>query len=346
MHIKSKRIKKSNIDFDIEGNYELFLKIVTDMENKAGFLKPAINWGLEISNHDGMTYFKSKKIKTISNVKDIYEIKYSTFKKMLDPWVGCIGMQSATNETLFNYFFFLKVIDELGILSTYVNKKGKLKSEGLKLLNTDFGTLIDLNLISSFQKNKKKLSVIEVGGGYGRLAEGFFEAFGDNNIKYLLLDSVPSSLLYCYKYLSKNFPKLKIGFYYNDDVFDLNKFDCYIMPTWHYKPNREKFDVCVNIQSFQEMNQDHIDYYLQLFNRVLRPDGIVYLHNEKDYLFKGQWNYPKSWNKYLNLRTPRSWTRDSPTEIFSKKMSKELYHLAADITYKSQLSDYDKSVQR
>lgn len=315
------------------------------MESKAGFLKPEINWGLEIINHDGMDFFKSKNIKTLNNIKDIYEIKYSSLRKMLDPWVGIIGMQKVTNETLSNYLFFIKSIDKLGILDTYVDKKNKLNSNGLKLLNTDLGTLIDLNLITSFQKNKKKLSIIEVGGGYGRLAEGFFSVFGSENIKYLLLDSVPASLLYCYKYLRNNFPKLKIGFYYNDDVFDMDNFDCYIMPSWHYIAKQsEKFDVCVNIQSMQEMNQSHVNYYLDLFNRVVRLDGIVYLSNEKDYIFNGKWNYPKSWNKYLYLRTPRSWTRNSPTEIFSKKFNKELYALAIDIAYKNQLSEYDKSI--
>lgn len=67
------------------------------------------------------------------------------------------------------------------------------------------------------------------------------------------------------------------------------------------------------------INQDHIDYYLELLNNILRSDRIVYLHDKKNCLFKGKSNYPKTWNTYLNLRTPRSWTKDSSTKIFSKK---------------------------
>lgn len=330
-------------DFEIDGDYGLFMKIVEDMERNAGTLKPAVNWGLEIETHSGSDYFSGVEVKKHAEIKDAYDKKYSTMRKMMDPWVGCVGLQKITEEVVVDYSAFIRAIDRLGLSAQYFDETNKLTRKGEILLNTDLGTIIDLNLINAFSV-KEKISVIEVGGGYGRLAEGFFEAIGAGKVKYLLLDSVPASLLYAYKYLKRKFPELKIGFYYNEDDLDLEVFDCYIMPSWHYVPTNYKFDACVNIQSMQEMEQHHVDYFLDLFDRSVASDGIVYLSNEKDYVFQGAWNCPGRWNHILSIRTPRSWTRNSPTDIYSISPKHDQYELAVGIAYEAQLIQYDKIV--
>lgn len=328
-------------DFDIDGDYDLFMSIVEDMEKNSGILKPAINWGVEIENHSGSDYFGGAKVGKYVEIKEAYDKKYSTMRKMMDPWVGCVGLQNITQEVISDYADFIRLIDGLDLSSQYFDEANKLTEKGKTLLNTDLGTIIDLNLVCKFSA-KENISVIEVGGGYGRLTEGFFEAIGAGKIKYLMLDSVPASLLYSYKYLRKKFPELKIGFYYNGDDLDFEKFDCYIMPAWHYIPSDYKFDVCVNIQSMQEMAQHHVDYFLDLFDKSVASDGIVYLSNEKDYVFQGSWNYPDRWNLVLDIRIPRSWTRNSPTEIYSVSPRRDQYESAMRMAYEIQLIQYDK----
>jgi len=340
-----KKEVKRNIgdDFEIDGDYGIFMKIVEDMGANAGILKPAINWGVEIKNHSGSDYFGGAEVGSYAEIKEAYNKKYSTMRKMMDPWIGCVGLQSITQEIIGDYADFIRLIDDLDLSPQYFDKSNKLTEKGRGLLNTDLGTIIDLNLINKFSA-KENISIIEVGGGYGRLTEGFFEAIGGGKVKYLMLDSVPASLLYSCKYLRKKFPELKIGFYYDGDDLDFDVYDCYIMPTWHYTPTDYKFDVCLNIQSMQEMAQHHVDYFLDLFDKSVASDGIVYLSNEKDYVFQGAWNYPSRWNLVLSIRTPRSWTRNSPTEIYSIEPRRDQYESAMRLTYEMQLIQYDKTI--
>src|ERR1019366_5350806 len=82
--------------------------------------------------------------------------------------------------------------------------------------------------------------------------------------------------------------------------------------------NKLRYDICVNIESMQEMNQYHVDYYLNLFNSVAVDGATIYLSNAHDYYFRGSFNYPTSWQKLFCANTPRSWRPDHPTEIFRK----------------------------
>jgi hypothetical protein len=84
------------------------------------------------------------------------------------------------------------------------------------------------------------------------------------------------------------------------------------------EPIYETFDICINIESCQEMSQVHVDHYLRLFDSVTARDGVIYLSNAHDYLFRGTWNNPPHWRKVFCANTPRAWSRDHPTEIFIK----------------------------
>jgi len=128
--------------------------------------------------------------------------------------------------------------------------------------------------------------------------------------------------MFSYLYLKEQFPDKKIGYYYNDDPFDMEQFDLYICPSWHFERlNQYQYDAAINLSSFQEMAQDHVDYYLDLFDRVLCQDGMLYLHNSRDYVFKGDWNYPEHWERLFMYNLPKSWTDHFPAEIFRKRES-------------------------
>lgn len=337
-------IKNNEPDsFDIYGDFQLFQKILEDMEANGGSLIPADNWGIEIGGHYGGDYFLGKDIERYESIAKLYDERYSSMKKMMDPWVGCTGMQPISPKVIKDYWPFLKSIDYLGIINSYINEDGSLKESAKNLLITDLGTIIDLNLIYLFSKQSNSIRILEVGGGYGRLAEAALKAFGPSQVKYVLVDSVPVSLIYAYKYLSHHFPDLNIGCYYEGHEFNLDKYDCFVIPSWHFEAlNVYTYDVCCNVQSMQEMNQYHVDYYLSLFDRVMTPRGMVYLSNEKDYVFNGSWNYPSRWLNLLKLRTPRSWTRNSPTEVFRLHDATPEAALIADLQYQCQLLNFDK----
>ena len=87
------------------------------------------------------------------------------------------------------------------------------------------------------------------------------------------------------------------------------------------------------------MNQSHVDYYLDLFDRVGVADATMYISNAHDYYFHGVWRYPAHWQKLFCSNTPRSWTKDHPTEIFrSGSGDFTAENMVADALYRYELS--------
>lgn len=243
-------------------------------------------------------------------------------ESLIFPWIG-FGKNKISDESLAWYYQFIQDIDSLGLLHGYFDSIHEWKPGAEDLLIADLGTMIDLNLIAPYfadhTAESPPLHVIEVGGGYGRLAEAMFNTH-HGPLKYVLIDAVPASLILAYEYLNQARPDLRIGSFYRGDSYDkMDNFDIYICPIWHFeKTSAKNFDLCINIQSMQEMNQNHVDFYLHWLNKLLKENGIAYLCNRRDHVFKGIWNYPDHWQRLMKIGTPRSWTRDFPTEIFRK----------------------------
>ena len=282
-------------------NAALFSTIADDLRRNAKQHRPADVWLAAGGGGDGQTP--------------------SAFspEKLLGPWLG-FGSTRITDESSFWYHDYLRSIDRLGLVEHYFADEGGRKETASALLVADLGSIIDVNLASAFveQRDGQPLYVVEVGGGYGRLAEAFFNIF-PRQVKWVFVDAVPSSLLYAYEYLTRSNPDIKVGFSYRDDPFDMDRFDCYIAPTWRMESlPKNYFDLAINVQSMQEMDQHHVDYYLQWFDGALRHRGIAYLCNRRDHVFRGQWNYPDHWECLLYEPTPRSFTRDFPAEVHRK----------------------------
>jgi hypothetical protein len=314
----------SDDPFDIPADRILFESIIEDMNKNSGQFRPAPVWDVERDGHNDeylLSRSQQQELGTQGLSEENFQRNYSNMKQMLDPWIGCTGLQSISPGFVSLYLAFIKEIDFLNIVPTYFNLDGSLKVEAQKLIIADLGSMIDVNLIDTYASPTKPMKVIEVGGGYGRLAEALINIY-DYKIKYCLVDVVPASILYSYQYLKKTFPNLRIGFYYNNDAFDFERFDCFIIPAWHFERiNNITYDIAVNIQSMQEMEQHHVDYYLTLFDEIIKINGLIYLANEKDYIFQGKWNFPKNWEILLKHQSPRYFTRRSPLEMFRKTKS-------------------------
>ena len=344
----SRVIRQGSVDdFKIEGDRNLFDRIVSDMVRFSGQLYPSKAWDFSIGKTQSLQGRPNAPDEKEGCVETKYDRYFSSMQKMMDPWVGCTGMQNISDEIVAEYYSFIQAIDRLNILSTYFDSSANMINNANDLMITDLGTIIDVNLISSLLKpSSGRCKIVEVGGGYGRLAEAFFSIFGKEQVCYVLIDAVPVSIMYAYIYIKKMFPGLKVGFFYNNDPMDLDLFDCYIAPAWHFEVNQSanNFDCAVNIQSMQEMDQYHVDYYLDMFDKIVsNNNGVIYISNERDYLFQGQWNFPPSWQCIFKSRTPRSWTRDSPTEIYIKSEHPvPCYPKMLNIMYQMQLEYYDR----
>lgn len=283
----------------------MFDLIVDDMVAEGGEMAPSEQWNWNLGE---------KKDEFASYSDELYDRNYSHLERMLDPWVGVTGMKLVEADVLAKYEPFLRKIDHLRLLPE--DMFTHTRTNGWR--ETDFGSILDVSLITMFSgiHSSDTLSVCEVGGGYGRLAEVFLQLFP--KVHYVLIDAVPGSLMYAYLYLKSQFPELKIGSYYAGDSYGRD-YHCYILPAWRAGiiPD-QSFDVCANIESMQEMAQHHVDHYIRMFDRLAAPGGWIYLSNARDYFFKGSWNIPAHWeSRYLN-NTPRSWTADHPTHILRK----------------------------
>lgn len=350
MLIKRKTLREDTKSSDIVGDKEMFKKISVDMLRNAGKLHPEPNWDLNNAGKDGGEYFKNAVLdgNAMESTQyefdeEHYEEHYSTLHKMMDPWVGCTGEQQVNSATVKQYIDALEGIDYMNLFKTHFNSAGDLLNPDSTLMITDLGSIMDVNLISSLLLEKEKIVILELGGGYGRLAEVFMHIFGPEQVKYVMIDTVPASLMYSAQYLQDRFPEIKVGSYYKNDQFDLERHPIYVMPSWKFRElNNLQYDVSINIQSMQEIGQYHVDYYLNLFDDVTKNDGIVYLSNEKDYIFRGEWNYPDHWRCILKHRTPRSWTRNSPTGVFIKSDGNYTQqNRLLQFMYDGQLKSYD-----
>jgi SAM-dependent methyltransferase len=302
------QFNNSSSRFARQGDKAMFDAIVADMLAHGGALAPSDHWNQNL----GKTPSQSR---ISSYTESLYKEKYSNLALMLDPWVGVTGMQPLQAHSVTKYEPFLRALDHdrqlPGDLLAYGQKYGWRE--------TDLGSLMDVALITAFNRitpaSGERLRVFEVGGGYGRLAEAMLSMV-PGKMHYVLVDAVPGSLMYAFLYMRQQFPDLKIGSFYNGDTYS-QEFDCYIMPAWQTPslPDRS-FDIAINVESLQEMEQQHVDYYLPLFARLTVIGGLIYLSNARDYVFRGTWHLPAGWQPLLMCNTPRSWTADHPTMAF------------------------------
>ncbi|MHA4868432.1 putative sugar O-methyltransferase [Duganella sp. PWIR1] len=324
MQATDSRIRKQIVELEsLDLDEALFNRVQDDLLKHAGNHVPADVW-LKAGGGDG----------TAAGEFDA--------KSLIFPWLG-FGKTHVSPESLSWYYPFIKDIDTLGIADTYFTGPTELKPAARELLIADLGTMIDINLIAPYLPQgprQQPLRVIEVGGGYGRLAEAMFNVYDNGQLKFVMIDAVPASLIFAYEYLTRARPDLRIGSFYQGDAYDLEQFDIYICPIWHFETaGAGQFDLGINVQSMQEMDQHHVDYYLNWFDSVLKPGAAAYLCNRRDHVFRGQWNYPEHWECLLKICTPRSWVRDFPAEVFRKgQRSYANENRLAEVRYRRELA--------
>jgi hypothetical protein len=316
-------LKRRHIDpAGIVADTDRLRTIVEDLRTEGGEFTPTSNWvTLDTSvphNRDGREWIEESFSETSVNAR------MGTMDKMVNAWLGLHQIDSAKGEPSRRYRPWLAEHDPLGLWKA--NFEDEAVAATLRI--ADLGTAMDLNLLWSFmRRTDERTTILEVGGGYGRLAEAALNVFG--GLKYVMVDGVPGSLLYANEYMRKACPDARIGFYYDGDAFDLDAFDCYIVPSWHFeRVNTAVYDACVNIDSFQEMKLDHVHYFLNLFDRVSRPGTVFYSSNFHDLRLTNpnevlagslQWEYPASWRHLLSANTPRSSYPNNPADILVKE---------------------------
>lgn len=267
--------------------------------------------------------------------------------EMLDGWCGVVGKiplsapdaiatTSGSTNLLAAYDEFLRKIDHQHLLDGVTFDE--LAASGWRLL--DLGSLLDFLLISAFVDIVADTHILEIGGGFGRFAE-FLPKITAQPIKYVNIDAAPVSLMYSYRYLQSAFPDKRVRLMERGEKFN-DDFDFLIVPFWcSDQLPRHYFDIAINIESMQEMNQEVVDYYVQFLDDRVRDNGLIYLVNSREHIFKGRWSFPENWECLYRHRTIRSWTANHPTEVFRRTIgSQKAVNLLRQAAFSQELDFY------
>jgi hypothetical protein len=179
-------------------------------------------------------------------------------------------------------------------------------------LLTDLGSFIDVQIITSLFRDRlfRKKSILEIGGGYGRLCEALFK--NSNFIsRYTLIDVIPSSLTLCKDYLNAN--NLEVNYLDEDNGKDISL--CHPLD---FERSKMYFDLIINIESFQEMNQSWVDYYTNLINEKTKVGAYFYHSNSFNYKNHFKLNLGSEWMLLKSINHPRHWTNSHKSEIYKR----------------------------
>lgn len=132
-------------------------------------------------------------------------------------------------------------------------------------------TLFDAGIIQKLQKNGRS-TILEIGAGYGAQIY-FFDTFL-KNAQYLIVD-LPETLLFSSVYLSLCLPKKAI-YLYDRSTFasaaasNFSGYEIVLLPNYILGHLRNmRFDLVVNVQSFQEMRPKQLDAYIDFIAETL-----------------------------------------------------------------------------
>jgi SAM-dependent methyltransferase len=266
---------------DLELDVGLYDSIVADMEQHAGFHAPAEVWRPE------SLFPESEEART-----------RPSFADFVAPWIGNYSREAEPEK-----------VEEVREFVAGLGARVQLPEAAREALKADAPRVVDLRtahdvalMTAHMRAPVDAPRVLEVGAGYGRLAEAFLSL--PNGARYVIVDAVPGSLYYSYAYLRKVLPGHSVGSYYTDGAERAGEFDCYVVPSWHVDElELEPFDLAVNIASFQEMTDEQVGFYLQLFDRSVGPGGTIYISNSRDYMYPRDYAYPANWKLLFKANT-------------------------------------------
>jgi putative sugar O-methyltransferase len=128
--------------------------------------------------------------------------------------------------------------------------------------------------------NLEHMNVVEIGGGYGRLALFFLAYFGAH-CHYVTIDFVPMSLTFAPQVIRQVFPELQVLDSLSlDDQTRLQDFNFVSLPAWEIgRVQSKSYLLGMNIHSFQEMRKESYTFYIRELHRLLGSPSVLYIVN-------------------------------------------------------------------
>lgn len=316
-NVSTNFVSNESARFEVSGDYGKFCSMIEHMKRHAGVFEPIGHWHIKNAgeNSSDITDFDETCQETGYEISpEEFHEKYGTLEQMLDPFLGRNGMRLASESDVTEYDRFLRAIDHLGLVRSDLERQ--VEEQSLRV--GDLGSIMDLNIIlgGAMPANNEKIKVIEIGGGYGRLAEAMVNVL-QGRCHYLMIDSVPAALMFAEEYLRRSLPAFSIGSFFSGDEYS-DEYAVYIAPSWQVANLPGTFDVGVNIESFQEMSADHVRLYIAELSKRLGVGGSLYISNAWNYIYKGGYEIGDDFKTLYLQNTPRSWTNVHPTHLLRR----------------------------
>ena len=254
--------------------FEFYKKMKLEQKNVNSLYKPSALWQNHIDND-----FKY--------LKECYENNnlngFSFFLQNFGNWKNYLGIESQHLIKKYNSNIFLKKFLSNEIfhgqkeLWKFFNKNSNLKEVNMPRFGNQNGALLDKNffvigsffnhiyadILGKYLANNKRNFVVDIGGGYGKLA--YYLLKKQNNCSFIDFD-IPEVLILAAYYLSKSFPEKKV-FLYGQENFDSNimsNYDLIFLPGWEIeKLNENSIDLTINKNSLGEMNPETAGNFLK-----------------------------------------------------------------------------------
>jgi putative sugar O-methyltransferase len=272
-------------------------------------------------------------IETTKNIKK--GLNYDNFKSLLsNSYVYSITTSEYHPSLIFDSYgeekIFKKLIQkkEANILNPH--KEIKIKNNNFSsvyLTNMKIASKIIYNL-KERGGGDKKITIFEIGGGLGVLAQILLSNL---NCRIILCD-LPQQLSIQKFYLTNIFKNKKHNFVANDqDKFnkncDINYINCSLLHKQKFN-----FDAAININSFQEMQLNVVDNYIKFIEENLNEGGL-FLHQNCIGHAAGSSLYPTDYylpNKFIiqNIEYDFQSYRGQNFPWFTLTSQKNTEHLA------------------
>ena len=161
--------------------------------------------------------------------------------------------------------------------------KGKLINKNISRYQCCVSNLYLMGALDAIEKNIENRIILEIGAGYGGMAN-CFSSFLENNLSYIVLD-LPEMLMLSGAFLYLNNPDSKIYVYekstFTDEFLrsEIYDYDIVLLPNFIQESllKLKSIDIIINTQSFQEMTSEQIKQYLALAKKKL--SGFLYSDN-------------------------------------------------------------------
>jgi hypothetical protein len=201
------------------------------------------------------------------------------------------------------YLPFVREFDHLGLIEKYPEYKSR------QFLDS----VLEINLLAQYCELKNGTVVLDLGGGYGRLAEFMLCEF---EIRFILVEGVAISFFIAENYIPSILNVDLNSYWGRRDTTFSSEFS--VWPAWKIEDALSHADIVINVHSLQEMGDKQCSHYLDVIDKHRKKNSFVFLRNRNGVATQ-QWTFPETWELLHEVFLSKGdWALHNPRRLFNK----------------------------